>query len=99
MVDITGTLQEELEANKRKTEMKMRSSLANIQFHESQKQSLQGRVDYAENQLVFIKTLRNVFVGTLVSYSDAFLLIKISRLAFDEVTTMTNHPFSLHLKS
>ena len=30
----------------------MRNSLANIQFHESQKQTLLGKMDYAENQLV-----------------------------------------------
>ena len=28
----------------------MRNSLANIQFHESQKQTLLGKMDYAENQ-------------------------------------------------
>ena len=40
----------ELEANKRKTERKMRNSLANIQFHESQKKTLLGKVDLAENK-------------------------------------------------
>ena len=43
-------IMEELEANKRKTERKMRNSLANIQFHESQKKTLLGKVDLAENK-------------------------------------------------
>lgn len=42
--------QEELEQNKRRTERKMRNSLANIQFHEAQKQTLLGKMDFAENQ-------------------------------------------------